>query len=105
MLTILLDPAAVSGRSATEIQTAAAGVARYMRESPLRPDVCTGEGSRVLVPGEKEAHVFADRSKHGIPLARGTYQALVQAAAEVGMERQTVNEVLAAEIMEEGPRR
>jgi len=87
MLSILIDAAGVAGASAF-----AQDVARlkdWVKASP--PIVAGGE---VLIPGEVERRVRADREANGVPLDDTTRAQIAQAAAAVGLAKAEIEPAL-----------
>jgi uncharacterized oxidoreductase len=77
MFSIYLDPGHFG---ASGFAAQAADYAAYVKAS--RPAT---EGVEVLVPGEKEAQMRADRLAHGVPLQVDTWGALVATGTSVGV--------------------
>jgi uncharacterized oxidoreductase len=77
MLTILIDPAGVAGGAF------AADVARLRTWVKASPPIAAG--GEVLLPGEIERRVRAEREREGIPLDDATRAQIASAAAEVGL--------------------
>jgi uncharacterized oxidoreductase len=78
MLSIVIDPARLGGMHTWQ-QELEAGAA-YVGASPPRP----GMGP-VLLPGELEQHVAQQRSRDGIPVDRGTWASIEEAARLSGV--------------------
>ena len=51
-------------------------------------------GGEVLLPGEVEARLRANRLAEGVPLSNGEWAAVLQAAASVGLARDTLEAAL-----------
>jgi hydroxycarboxylate dehydrogenase B len=49
----------------------------------------------VLIPGEPEAKMRADRSKNGVPLPHDTWAAIVNTAREVGVSEASIQRATA----------
>lgn len=78
MLSIYLSPAAFGSESAIAADVRA--MVDFVRDTkPARP------GEPVLVPGDPERRVKAERLETGIPLTAETYQGLLQAARSAGL--------------------
>jgi uncharacterized oxidoreductase len=75
---MLLDPAAFGG--AEHFQTEVANLAEYIRGCP-RIDGC----ERIVLPGDPERFVFAERSKKGIFLDDENWAALCRLAKDLGV--------------------
>ncbi len=76
---LLVDPAALGG--AEHFASEVAGLCQFVRSCPtIDPQ---GE---ILLPGDPERRTLADRSKHGIPLDDGNWQALVTLAGTLGAD-------------------
>lgn len=78
MLSILIDADGVAGASAF-----AADVARLTAWVKASPPIV--RGGEVLLPGEMERRVRAEREKNGIPLDDATRDQIAKAAWEVGL--------------------
>ena len=78
MLSIYLDPGHFG---AAHFAEAAREYALYVKSS--KPAATDGE---VLVPGEMEARTRAIRQRDGIPLQLGTWNAIVETAARLGID-------------------
>jgi len=79
MLSIYLDPERFAGRAAFERQVK--DYAAYVKSARPAPG-----HAAVLLPGEKERRLEAERLRHGIPLARGTWRGLVELGERLGVE-------------------
>jgi LDH2 family malate/lactate/ureidoglycolate dehydrogenase len=75
---MLLDPAGFGG--AEHFQTEVANLAEYIRSCP-RIEGC----ERIVLPGDPERWVFADRSKNGIFLDDENWAALCRLAKDLGV--------------------
>ncbi len=78
MLSIFIDPERFAGRPAFEQQARA--YAAYVRSARPAPG-----HDAVLLPGDKERRLEAERQRTGIPLARGTWQGLVALGRRLGV--------------------
>ncbi|MCC7047123.1 MAG: malate/lactate/ureidoglycolate dehydrogenase [Alphaproteobacteria bacterium] len=78
MLSILIDADGVAGGSAF-----AADIARLTAWIKASPPIA--QGGEVLLPGEIERRVRAEREKNGIPLDDATRAQIAKAAADVGL--------------------
>jgi uncharacterized oxidoreductase len=78
MFSLYLDPAHFG---ASDFAAKAAEYARYVKAS--RPEIA---GAEVLVPGETEARMRADRLANGVPLQVDTWQALVALGRSLGVD-------------------
>jgi uncharacterized oxidoreductase len=87
MLTILIDADNVAGSSAF-----AADVARLKAWVKASPPIVPG--GEVLLPGEVERRVRADREKNGIPLDDMTRTQIGKAAADVGLPAGEIDKAL-----------
>jgi uncharacterized oxidoreductase len=88
MLTILIDAGNVAGSSAF-----AADVARLKAWVKASPPIVPG--GEVLLPGEIERRVRADREKNGIPLDDATRAQIAKAAADVGLPQGEIDRAVA----------
>jgi uncharacterized oxidoreductase len=79
MLSLVLDPVPVAGEAAFAADLERL-VAWVKGSPPARP------GGEVLLPGELERRVRAERLANGIPLDATTRQQLATAAASVGID-------------------
>lgn len=87
MLTIIIDPARLVDQAWLDAELDA--VIAYVKTSrPRRPD-----GS-VLVAGEPERLMRAQRRREGIPMNDTTWEEIVEAARQVGMAREQVENML-----------
>lgn len=79
MLSIIIDPQRLGGMDnwCAEVEAGAA----YVKASPPRE----GMGP-VLVPGELEQSISQQRAQRGIPVDQQTWQSIVEAAQQVGVE-------------------
>ena len=84
MTTVIFSPEALMPETAGNAEQEVEDLKQYMRDSPLRDD---RQNDAVLIPGELEQQAFEHRSVHGIPLAKGTYEDLMQVAKEVNMSK------------------
>ena len=82
MMTIIFSPEALMSGEMETAEQEVEDLKQYVKDSPLRDD-CHNES--VLIPGEPEQSAFEYRSNHGIPLAKGTYDDLINVAKEVNM--------------------
>jgi hydroxycarboxylate dehydrogenase B len=78
MLSIYIDPAALG--SDDYLATSVADLSDWVKSAA--PLVA---GTEVLVPGEREARLRAERSRSGIPLDEATWRQIVATAAELGV--------------------
>ncbi len=84
MFSVLLDPACLTDRSAFE-QEALAFI-EWVKDSPVR------EGfDEVLVAGEPERASRAGRSAQGVPVDAATWQEILDAARQLGLDSARVN--------------
>ena len=84
MLTVLIDPAALTDRTAFE-QEALAFI-DWVKASPAR------EGfDAVKVAGDPERAVRAERIRHGIPVDQVTWNEILAAARQLGVDAAVVN--------------
>ena len=68
-------------------------VAKYARHvKSSRP---SKKGGEVLVPGESEARMRAERGEHGVPLPADTWKAIVEAALKVGVTEARIKQATA----------
>lgn len=79
MLSIYIDPERFAGQSTFEAQ--ARDYAAYVKSARPAP----GHGE-MLLPGEKERRLRAERGRLGIPLAPGTWRGLVELGRRLGVE-------------------
>jgi uncharacterized oxidoreductase len=79
MLSVLIDPAALGAKESFE-QEAEAFV-RSLLAAPPRPGF-----ERVLVAGDPERAMRAQRRRDGVPVDVGTWQQILDAAARLGVE-------------------
>ena len=79
MLSIYLDPERFAGRAAFEAEVQ--DYADYVRSGRPAPG-----HEAVLLPGDKERGLRAEREKSGIPLAPGTWRGLVELGRKLGVE-------------------
>ena len=79
MLSIYLDPEQFAGQAAFEAE--ALDYADYVRSGRPAPG-----HDAVLLPGDKERQLRAEREKSGIPLAPGTWRGLVELGQKLGVE-------------------
>ena len=79
MLSIYIDPERFAGRAAFEQQ--ALDYAAYVRSARPAPG-----HSAVLLPGDKERVLRAERERSGIPLAAGTWRGLVELGQGLGVD-------------------
>ena len=82
MMTIIFSPDALMPGGKENAQQEVEDLKQYVKDSPLRDD---RDNDSILIPGEPEQRAFEHRSKHGIPLAQGTYDDLMRVAKEVNM--------------------
>ncbi|CAD7940374.1 unnamed protein product [Amoebophrya sp. A120] len=114
MLTLLFDPTHLRSKSGTGTNTTSGlpgaiseslrtfqdeirSLTDFMKQSAPRPGETHEAGaeiSQVLVPGELEAQVMAQRLRDGIPLSAGTLTELLAAGGAVGIEEPTVMSIL-----------
>ena len=84
MLTVLIDPAALSDRAAFEREALA--FIEWVKASPAR------EGfEAVRVAGEPEREKFAQRSAHGVPVDATTWNEILDAAGKLGVDPKAVS--------------
>ncbi len=79
MLSIYLDPDRFAGRAAFEAQVS--DYADYVRSARPAPG-----HAAVLLPGDKERGLRAERERSGLPLAPGTWKSLVELGRRLGVE-------------------
>jgi uncharacterized oxidoreductase len=84
MFSVLLNPAALGETGAFEQE--AAGFIEWVKASPPREGV-----EQVLVAGEPERASRARRSVEGIPVDGTTWQEILEAAAQLGVDPAAVN--------------
>jgi len=87
MLSIYLTPEAFG--TADTMQAEAARYIAWIKAS--RPTAADGE---VLVPGDKERQLTAERTANGIPLSDQTWAAILVAAGSVGMDQAAIDAAL-----------
>lgn len=78
MLSIYLDPDRFAGRAAFEAQVR--DYADYVRSARPAPG-----HAAVLLPGDKERRLRAERERSGLPLASGTWRGLVALGQRLGV--------------------
>ena len=84
MLSVLIDPGALTDRAAFEQETLA--FLEWVKASPAR------EGfDEVKVAGDPERATRARRTEHGIPVDRVTWNEILSAAEKLGVNPATVN--------------
>ncbi|MEZ5863673.1 MAG: malate/lactate/ureidoglycolate dehydrogenase [Geminicoccaceae bacterium] len=79
MLSIYLDPERFAGRAAFEAQVR--DYAAYVRSARPAPG-----HKAVLLPGDKERGLKAERERDGLPLAAGTWRGLVELGERLGVD-------------------
>ncbi|MCB9967142.1 MAG: malate/lactate/ureidoglycolate dehydrogenase [Geminicoccaceae bacterium] len=79
MLSIYLDPERFAGRAAFEAQVK--DYADYVRSARPAPG-----HAAVLLPGDKERGLKAERERDGLPLAAGTWRGLVELGQRLGVD-------------------
>ena len=84
MLSVLIDTDSLSGE-----QAFAADVQRLKSWVKASPPIAPG--GEVLLPGEVERRVRADRETNGIPLDDATRAQIASAAQAVGLDRKTID--------------
>ena len=86
MLSIIIDPAKLAGveQFAQGLDVAVAHVRSARAENPEQP---------VLMPGEPERQIMAQRTADGIPIDDESWRALVGAAVSVGLPASRVEEL------------
>jgi uncharacterized oxidoreductase len=77
MLSIVIDPAALTDGSAWKAEVDA--LSAWVTSSPVRPGF-----DGVMLPGDPERRMRAERERHGIPFDRNTWRQLLDVAASVG---------------------
>lgn len=88
MTAILIDPAALGG-SAWSLQGECSRLFEYCKASPLQnPD------QPIFVPGEMEVHYLKLRTKKGIPMMKGTYEAMITYAKTMGLNEKQARATL-----------
>jgi len=80
MLTFIVDPRRLVDHAWMQAEIDA--VVRYVKASPPT-DSC----GTVMVAGDPERHKLAERSKAGIPIDEATWEEIMRAGAEVGLDR------------------
>ncbi len=88
MLSILIDANNVAGASAFE-----ADIARLKAWVKASPPI--SPGGEVLVPGEVERRMRAEREANGVPLDAATREQIVKAAVDVGLDKAEIEAALA----------
>jgi len=76
---LAIDPDAFCGREA--LRRLVDETAAYIRSAPL----ADGAGA-IMLPGEREWRTRRERLAQGVPVAKGTWEALAAAAAKVGVQ-------------------
>lgn len=79
MLTILVDPDRLCDRTA--LMTEVDAFIKHVKQSPPAPGV-----DEVMIPGDPERKAMADRLANGVPVDDATWEEMVQAAIQVGMD-------------------
>lgn len=79
MLTILVDPDRLTDRTA--LMSELDGFISYVKQSPPAPGV-----EEVMIPGDPERKSMAERLANGVPVDDTTWEEMVQAAVQVGMD-------------------
>ncbi len=80
MLTFVVDPRRLVDHAWMEAEIDA--VVRYVKESPS-----VAEGGEVMVPGDPERKMLAERQAAGIPVEEATWEEIMEAGAAVGLSR------------------
>lgn len=80
MLTFVVDPRRLVDHAWMEAEIDA--VVRYIKDSPP-----ADEGGEVMVAGDPERKVMAERQRSGIPVEDATWEEIMQAAEAVGVSR------------------
>ena len=88
MLTVIIDPGRLVDQAWLDAELEA--VVEFVKAS--RPDK---PGGSVLVAGDPERLMRAQRQRNGIPMNDATWEEIIQAAQRVGMPRQQVESMLA----------
>ncbi len=89
MLSVVIDPAALSEGSAWKAEVDA--LSAWVTSSPVRPGF-----DAVMVPGDPERRARAERERSGIPLDRNTWRQLLDVAAAVGCASDEIPAVTSA---------
>ena len=84
MLSVLIDPARLAQRAVFERETLA--FVDWVKASPPRAGV-----DRVRIAGEPEREARAQRSAHGVPVDATTWQEILDAATQLGVDPQAVH--------------
>ena len=79
MMTILVDPDRLADRTA--LMSELDGFISYVKQSPPAPGV-----EEVMIPGDPERKAMAERLANGVPVDDTTWEEMVQAAVQVGMD-------------------
>lgn len=87
MLSIYMTPEAFG--TTDTMQTEAARYIEWIKAS--RP---AADGGDVLIPGDKERQLTAERTADGIPLPEETWAAILAAASHVGMDQAAIDSAL-----------
>jgi hydroxycarboxylate dehydrogenase B len=82
MTTIIFDPSKLNS-NLSGIDDEVNDVKNYMRNSPIRS---ASSSKQIFIPGELEMITYEDRIANGIPVAKGTWEDLVNVAKEIGLD-------------------
>lgn len=82
MTTIIFDPSKLNS-NLSGIDDEVNDVKNYMRNSPIRS---ASSSKQIFIPGELEMITYEDRIANGIPVAKGTWEDLVNVAKETGLD-------------------
>eukprot|EP00943_MAST-04B_sp_MAST-4B-sp1_P002008 g2008.t1 len=82
MTTIIFDPSKLNS-NLSGIDDEVNDVKNYMRDSPIRS---ASSSNQIFIPGELEMISYEDRIANGIPIAKGTWEDLVNVAKETGLD-------------------
>ena len=89
MLSFYIDPKVVDPEAMFS-DDVARYIAYFKSAKPATP------GGEVLVPGEPEQRMRAQRSKDGVPLPDDTWASILATAREVGVDENRIQQVGAA---------